>query len=101
MSWDEVLKKYKTRWWNHLVDEIMSDKKPRTSKEIQLLVKEGLYERRRTAKMLPTPTEIAYYLKIKDKYIKIDANASQGHSYYEKDIYIPQRWDNTVWQLVE
>jgi len=75
MSWEGIV--LKSKWWHKLVDEIMLDGKPRTSEQIKLIIREGLYERKRVGRYLPSSRSIGHYLKSTGKYIK---GVVKGHT---------------------
>ena len=75
MTWQNILKLGKPKRWYKFVDEVMSDKQSRTTRQIVELIVEtpGTRGTRRQIS-IPSAVQISQYLRSNSKYQKVKKN---------------------------
>lgn len=85
MAWENILKMGRTKRWFKYVDELMSDKKPRSSRYIVELLGDIMSTGDKRGKYIPAANQVAQYLKSSGKYGQNSPSLHGRNEWYQYD----------------
>ena len=83
MAWENILKMGKKKRWFKDVDELMSDKKLRTSKYIVELLGDIMSRGHKGGKFVPDSNQVAQYLRSSGKYGQKSESLQGRNEWYQ------------------